>query len=62
MDVKSAFLNDNLVEEVYVWQPSGFMVGGEHQVLRLRKALYRLWQAPRARYSKLHTSLSVKVP
>jgi hypothetical protein len=43
MDVKSAFLNGTLKEEVYVWQPSGFIVAGsEEKVLRLRKVLYGL--------------------
>ncbi|KAF0926673.1 hypothetical protein E2562_027114, partial [Oryza meyeriana var. granulata] len=41
MDVKSAFLNGELVEEVYVRQPPGFtVVGHENKVLRLDKALY----------------------
>jgi hypothetical protein len=35
MDMKSAFLNDDLVEEVYVRQPPGFVIGEEDQVLRL---------------------------
>ena len=49
LDVKSAFLNGELAETVFVRQPSGFAVQGEeHRVLRLRKALYRLQQAPRA--------------
>jgi hypothetical protein len=49
MDVKSAFLNGNLKEEVYVHQPSGFAIPGkEGKVLRLRKALYGLRQAPQA--------------
>jgi hypothetical protein len=39
MDVKSAFLNGDLKEEVYVHQPSGFTIPGkEGKVLRLRKA------------------------
>lgn len=49
LDVKSAFLNGDLVEEVYVLQPPGFTKAGrERQVLRLSKALYGLRQAPRA--------------
>jgi hypothetical protein len=47
MDVKSAFLNTDLKEEVYVHQPPGFVIPGkENKVLRLRKALYGLRQAP----------------
>jgi hypothetical protein len=47
MDVKSAFLNGDLKEEVYVHQPLGFAIfGKEGKVLCLRKALYGLRQAP----------------
>ena len=54
MDVKSAFLNGNLVEEVYIEQPLGFVVEGcEDKVLRLKKALYGLKQAPRAWNNRL---------
>ena len=49
MDVKSAFLNGPLDEEVYVKQPSGFIQSGkEDKVYRLTKSLYGLKQAPRA--------------
>jgi hypothetical protein len=41
LDVKSAFLNDELEEVVFVRQPPGFFIPGqEHMVLRLKKALY----------------------
>nr|CAD1832705.1 unnamed protein product [Ananas comosus var. bracteatus] len=57
-DVKSAFLNGNLDEDVYVEQPQGFVVKGkEEKVYKLRKALYGLKQAPRAWYSRLDIHL-----
>ena len=47
MDVKSAFLNGDLAEEVYVHQPPGFIdLDSEGKVLKLHKALYGLRQAP----------------
>ncbi|XP_071704142.1 uncharacterized protein [Rutidosis leptorrhynchoides] len=58
LDVKSAFLNAELVEEIYVKQPQGFEVAGqEDKVYRLYKALYGLKQAPRAWYSKIDAHL-----
>lgn len=54
LDVKSAFLNGEIEEEVYVSQPTGYEVKGqEGKVYKLRKALYGLRQAPRAWYTRL---------
>ena len=59
LDVKSAFLNGILQEEIYVEQPEGFMKqGAEEKVYLLKKALYGLKQAPRAWYSKIDEHLS----
>nr|GEX76393.1 retrovirus-related Pol polyprotein from transposon TNT 1-94 [Tanacetum cinerariifolium] len=61
MDVKTAFLNGPLKDEVYVAQPDGFVDHGHpKKVYRLRKALYGLKQAPRAWYDKLSKFLTLK--
>jgi hypothetical protein len=58
LDVKSAFLNGFLQEEIYVEQPEGFMKkGDEDKVYLLKKALYGLKQAPRAWYSRIDNHL-----
>nr|GEZ23963.1 hypothetical protein [Tanacetum cinerariifolium] len=58
MDVKTAFLNVNLREEVYISQPDGFVdPDNPNNVYKLKKALYGLKQAPRAWYDMLSSFL-----
>nr|GEZ82444.1 hypothetical protein [Tanacetum cinerariifolium] len=58
MDVKTAFLNGILHEEVYVSQPDEFMdLDNPNHVYRLKKALYGLKQAPRTWYDLLSSFL-----
>nr|GEZ91513.1 retrovirus-related Pol polyprotein from transposon TNT 1-94 [Tanacetum cinerariifolium] len=58
MDVKTAFLNGNLREEVYVSQPDGFVdLDNPNHVYKLKKALYGLKQALRAWYDMLSSFL-----
>ncbi|KAJ0801006.1 putative RNA-directed DNA polymerase [Helianthus annuus] len=53
-DVKTAFLNGTLTEQVFAEQPEGYVIKGkEKKVCRLKKALYGLKQAPRAWYSRI---------
>lgn len=59
MDVKCAFLNGPLEEEVYVKQPTGFVSESQKEkVYRLHKALYGLKQAPRAWNKRIDSFLS----
>jgi len=54
-DVKSAFLNGVLDEEVFVYQPQGYEVEGEEmKVYRLAKVINGLKQAPRAWYDRIN--------
>jgi hypothetical protein len=61
-DICNAFLNGELEEEVYVRPPVGseHLAMGERRVLRLRRALYGLRQAPRARNQCLEGKLREK--
>ena len=58
MDVKTAFLNGELEEEIYMAQPSEFVVEGEeHKVCKLRRSIYGLKQASRQWNLKFHQAV-----
>ena len=57
MDVKNAFLNGNLSEEVYMQPPPGLSVES-NKVCHLRRAFYGLKQAPRAWFAKFSSTIS----
>ena len=59
MDVKTAFLNEDLDEDVYMDQPEGFSVEGKEQlVCKLKKSIYGLKQASRQWYIKFNTIIT----
>ena len=57
MDVKNAFLNGDLSEEVYMQPPPGLSVDS-NKVCHLQRALYGLKQAPRAWFAKFSSTIS----
>jgi hypothetical protein len=61
MNVKSAFLNGDLNEEVYMEQPEGFELSDNPDlVCKMKKSLYGLKQAPRAWYQRMDAYLKDK--
>jgi len=56
-DVKTAFLNGDLQEEIYMKHPPGFETGHPEKLCLLKKTLYGLKQAPRSWNAKLSTTL-----
>lgn len=56
MDVKTAFLNGELKEEIYMEQPEGWVVPGKEDWV-LKKAIYGLKQVSRQWNTKIHKSL-----
>ena len=59
MDVKTAFLNGNLEEEIYMDQPEGFSVKGkEHMVCKLKKSIYGFKHASRQWYLKFNDTIT----
>jgi hypothetical protein len=58
MDVKTAFLNGDLKENVYMAQPKGFVVEGKERMgCRLKKSIYGLKQTSRQWYLKFDRTI-----
>ena len=58
MDIKTAFLNGELEEKIYMEQPVGFVAKGQkHKVCKLLRSIYRLKQSSRQWYLKFHQAI-----
>ena len=59
MDVKTAFLNGELDEEIYMQQPDGFVATGQENIVcRLKKSLYGLKKVPKQWHEKFDKTLT----
>ncbi|KAL0373354.1 UNVERIFIED_CONTAM: Retrovirus-related Pol polyprotein from transposon TNT 1-94, partial [Sesamum radiatum] len=59
MDVKKAFLNGELDEEIYMDQPEGFQeMGQKRKVYRLKRSIYGLKQSSRQWYYRFHRAIT----
>ncbi|KAL0457636.1 UNVERIFIED_CONTAM: Retrovirus-related Pol polyprotein from transposon TNT 1-94 [Sesamum latifolium] len=59
MDVKTAFLNGELDEEIYMDQPEGFQeMGQKRKVCRLKRSIYGLKQSSRQWYYRFHRAIT----
>lgn len=62
LDVKTAFLNGDLHENVFMDQPEGFIIKGkENKVYKLNKSIYGLKQSAKCWYDKINTVLTKKM-
>eukprot|EP00775_Hariotina_reticulata_P001034 gene1034-1371_t len=59
LDIKTAFLQGELAEQVYIEQPQGYEEGGRDMCCRLNKAIYGLKQAPRTWHTRLSQELEL---
>ena len=58
MDVKTAFLNGELDEKIYMSQPMGFEVKGQkYKLCKLKRSIYGLKQSSRQWYFRFHDSV-----